>query len=213
MQTKLILNSAIVLLSSAGLAFGTTITFDDLSAPVVGSGLTDPSVANGYGSLNWNNFEVVNGTASRASGYKVDAVSPNNVVFNGNAGIAEITGSPFNLVSGYFAGAWNDGLQLLVQGYVGNSATPTFSQTFTLSATSSSLLVFNWSDVDKVDFSSSGGTWDPAYQSLTTGGFGEEFAMDNLTVTPNFGVPDASSTGVMFSAALAGLGIFRRKLS
>src|ERR1035441_4142655 len=203
---KLLLKSVVVLVSSAGMAFGTTITFDDISASIAGSPPW-PALVNGYGGLNWNNFYVLDGADSPLSGYKAGTVSGKNVAFNYNGTHALISASAFNLTSAYFTAAWNDNLSLEVQGFVG--ATLTYDHTYVLSAVSPTLINFNYAGVDEVNFISSGGT----SHGYGIGGVGTQFAMDNLTINGTSAVPDAGSTSLMLGAALAGLGVMRRKLA
>src|SRR5690242_5882980 len=116
----------ILLLASA--AFTTTavtpsiIMFDDLSpATVSASGFRTDPIMNGYAGLQWQNFYVSDTRYGPypSDGYKNGTVSPNNVAFNANGTPASLSGPTFDLNSGYFTGAWNDGLQIRIQGFVG----------------------------------------------------------------------------------------------
>jgi hypothetical protein len=176
------------------------ITFDDLPTP---AGNGSSVIPNGYGGLQWQNFNYLNGVTLPAnpSGYQYADVSPDNVAFNSQGQPATITsGTAFDLNSGYFTGAWRDGLQVEVQGFVG--ATLTYDNTYTLISTAPILLSFNYTGVDKVVFTSSGGTLNPNYHDpdldppLHTDA--DQFAMDNLTINAT---PEPSTV------ALAGLGI------
>lgn len=105
-------------------------------------------------------------------------ISQLNVAYNGFGDPAQLSNvSPFELSSGYFTGAWRDGLQLEVKGYIG--PTLAYDNTYTLSATAPSLLNFDYFGVTSVDFISSGGTHHPGYVPD-----GTQFVMDNLTVVP-----------------------------
>jgi hypothetical protein len=130
-----------------------------------------------------------------ASGYQNGVLSANNVAFNGSGNPAELSSSgPFDLNSAWLTAAWNDGLQLEVQGFAGG--TLLYDQTYTLNAAAPTLLAFNYLGVDEVSFSSSGGI-NHGYD-----GSGTQFVMDNLTVS----VPEPSTIGlVIFSAAGVGL--------
>ena len=206
MKYQFFLKPTVILLSSASMAFGTTITFDDLSAGISGSG-NYPALANGYGGLNWNNFSAVDGTdsATASGGNHSGVVSSKNIAFNGFGSPASISGSAFNLTSGYFTALWSDNLQLEVKGYVG--ATLTYDNSYTLSTLGPLLINFNFLGVDLVQFVSSGGTPNTAYT-----GSGTHFGLDNLTINGGNTVPDAAATGLMLSTALLGLAVLRKKL-
>jgi hypothetical protein len=162
-----------------------TLTFDDLSF----NGL-DGQIPNGYGGLQWNNFFVQN-TAQGTnllgiSGYFNGLVSPTNVAFNAFGGTASFSASnAFNLDSAYLTGAWNDGLQVEVQGFVGD--TLTYDNTYTVSSLGPTLINFNYLGVDEVELISSGGT---AHGYEETG---EQFVMDNLTIT----VPEPATVALV----------------
>jgi hypothetical protein len=169
----------LLLLALPGMALAQTelITFDDLPTPVSGRSL----IPNGYAGLQWQNFGYEDGSLNPHSGYFNAIVSQNNVAFNGFGNPALISDGSFNLNSAYLTGAWNDGLQVEVQGFVG--ATLTYDNTYTVNTTGPTLINFNYLGVDEVNFISSGGTPNPAYISY---GGGTNFAMDNLSVT----IPD-----------------------
>ncbi len=149
-------------------------TFDDLP-PSAGS-----PVPGGYHGLIWNNFDYLNGLnySVNSNGYDAGVVSSSNVAFNayGNpADVTSATGAHFNFISAELTSAWNDNLQVEAQGYVDGALT--YDQTYTLSATTPTLIVFNYLGVTEVNFISSGGTTHAGY----TGG-GINFAMDNVSV-------------------------------
>ncbi len=152
-----------------------TITFDDLTNSAAGL-----AIPPGYGGLNWLNFnslDAVN-TANRPSGYQVGMASSNNVAFNSYGQPASLTSTGlFNLISGYFSAAWNDGLKLRVQGY--NGAQIIYSNSFVLSATSRTFIQFDWLGVREVDFISSGGTLHAGYNHSEPA---EHFVLDNVTI-------------------------------
>ena len=114
-------------------------------------------------------------------------VSSNNVAFNASANTATISGATFNLNSAYLTGAWNNGLQLRVEGYA--NGTKTYDNTYTINATGPTLIDFNYLGVDSVDFNSFGGTQNPGFTSS-----GEQFVMDNLSVTL---VPEPSAPALL----------------
>jgi len=188
-----------------GLASSTQVkanlfSFDDLPDSFPGY-----AIPNGYGGLDWGNFYELDGVninsyyGISASGYANGVVSPNNVAFNyyGNTAITS-SSLPFNLVSGYFTGAFNNGLTLSVQGYNGISLI--YSQTYTLNATASQFITFNMNNITEVDFSSYGG-----YNAGLNYGSGTQFVMDNLTVNP---VPEPAALPL---AGLSGLLLLYRR--
>nr|WP_295659426.1 PEPxxWA-CTERM sorting domain-containing protein [Polymorphobacter sp.] len=145
-----------------------TITFDDVTN-------TGHAVLNGYGGFNWNNFLTLDTTtAYTTDGYGHGTVSLNNVAFNGFASAATISSAtPFRLTGGYLTGAWNDGLKVkLVATRAGHAV---YTQTFVVNTVSPTLETFNRSIVDKVVFTSGGGTTHPGPSS------GSQFALDNLS--------------------------------
>jgi uncharacterized repeat protein (TIGR03803 family) len=146
------------------------ITFDELIG-------TDLPVPAGYFGLTWSNFEYLNGVAyGQPSGFGAGVVSTNNVAFNNEGAPAAMSdAAPFNLLSAYLTAAWDDNLQVEVQGY--NGPELIYDNTYTLSATAPTLIAFNYVGVTSVQFISSGGTPHPGY-----GGSGSEFVMDNVTV-------------------------------
>lgn len=170
--------AAAALIASLGTACAQTemLTFDDISF----SGIYE-TIPYGYGGLQWNNFLVMNTVQEDAAvginGYVNGAESPSNVAFNYEGGSASFSDNgTFNLNSAYLTGAWRDGLQVEVQGYVGS--TLTYDNTYTVNAESPTLINFNYVGVDKVNFISSGGVVHSGY-----GGSAYQFAMDNLSVT------------------------------
>jgi len=186
----------LTLVSSAGMAMGQghLLTFDDLAAPAVDGS----AVPNGYGGLQWDNLNYLDGLSDNLpgpNGYVYGIVSPDNVAFNANSQPGTITGPAFTLNSADLTGAWRDGLQVEVQGYVGN--TLTYDNTYTVNSTGPTLVTFDYVGVDKVVFSTSGGTFNPVYDDPAYGpGIGknapaEEFAMDNVTI--NSPVPEPST--------------------
>jgi hypothetical protein len=178
----------------------TLITFDDLPDTTFGL-----EVTNGYGGLDWYNFDEIDGiNYPLPSGYRAAVVSPSNVVYNFNGGTAVITANGrFDLISAYLTSVWNDNLQVEVQGYAAGSLL--YDNTYTLSAVAPTLLHFNYIGVDELDFSSFGGTPHPGYSNSL-----EQFAMDNLVVVPPRAPPQiivqpAAQTVAAGSSAVIGV--------
>jgi hypothetical protein len=178
------------LVTFGGTAFSQSelLTFDDLSNDNL-------PVPNGYGGLQWDQFfsyNVIIGDGGITNGFNYGVVSLPNVVYNQGGVPASISGGPFNLISGYLMGVWNDGLQVEVQGFVG--ATLTYDKTYTVGTQGSTLINFGYLGVDKVECISSGGV-----PHGFPGGGGFQFGMDDLDITGS--IPEPSPL------ALAGLGL------
>ncbi|MGD0412956.1 MAG: choice-of-anchor tandem repeat GloVer-containing protein, partial [Verrucomicrobiota bacterium] len=159
------------------------ITFDDL--PGAGS-----AVPMGYHNLTWSNFYYLNAPAYGVpSGYIAGMISPSNVAYNGSGTPAAMSApGPFDLLSAYLTAAWNDNLRVEVQGYTGPALS--YDNIYTLSATTPTLIPFNYVGVTEVQFISSGGTQHPGYSEN-----GLEFVLDNMTVVP----PAPTPMSVLYS--------------
>ena len=154
------------LLLAGALAHGKTITFDDLSPGASANGWI--TISNGYESLTWSGFGVLNGSVRPTTeGYRVGTVSTPNVAFNlyGDPASFGCT-SPFDVHSAFVTAAFVTGLQVRVLGYSG--ANVVYDNTFTVSPSAATLLQLDYLGVDRVSFISS-----PSSQ----------FALDNLDVT------------------------------
>ncbi|MFQ4134837.1 PTPA-CTERM sorting domain-containing protein [Nodosilinea sp. PGN35] len=156
-----------VALTMAGSAQALTLTFDDLPGDL-------SPISSGYGGLNWENFWNISGDTIPFSGYENGTFSSPNVAFNAFGDPAEITsGSSFTFTSAYLAGAWNNSLNILIEGFQGLN--PLFSQNVVVDSTAPTLFTFNWIGVDRLRFTSSGGI------NAGYGGFGNQFILDNFT--------------------------------
>jgi hypothetical protein len=170
---KLLVASAIGLMAvvQVSVAQPQLITFDGLP----GDGSTIP---NGYGGFNWDNFYDVNGAAyAPLSGYANGAVSPPNVAYNGYGNPASWMSSltPFTLNSAYITAAWNDGLNVNVEGL--NALNQVlYNNNYTVNTEGPTLITFNYVGINEVLFTTSGGV------NMGLGGSGEHLALDNVTV-------------------------------
>lgn len=185
-----LLSISILSMLACSVAQATSLTFDDLP-PYTGDG---SAITKGYGGLNWNNLHYIApeqryGTGN--SGYYYGIISPINVAFNGGANPATVSGAPFTFNSAYFTGAWNDGLDIQVKGYIAGVLVQ--STTFSVSSATPTFKEFNWSGVDQLVFSSSGGV-DHGY-----GHSGRHFVMDNMTINA---VPEPSTFILLAVAAI-----------
>ena len=149
----------------------TTLTFEHLQ----------PAWTNGYGGLQWTNFDLLDGVnyTNNPSGYFYGVVSRNHIVLNAYTHPAGITRSngTFNLLSGYLTGAWRDQLRVRTQGFLDN--TLLYDKTNIVYSTRPAFVNFNYVGVNRVVFSSSDG-----YEhGAPFHGFGTHFVMDDLTLS------------------------------
>lgn len=180
--------SAFALPAVAG---ATTLTFDDLAG-------NTSAVPASYGGLSWTNMSALNSDISTnysKTGYENGRVSGKIVVFNdfGSAAMVAQGASVFTLNDGYFAGAWNNGLNITVEGFTGG-AIAAFTKTFIVDTSKASLQSFGWTGLTSVRFTSSGGT-----RSAFGQGSGTQFVLDNLRVNEALtaAVPEPATWGMM----------------
>ena len=195
-----------------------TLNFDDLSTSPPSA--TDPYcpvplLPPGYHGFNWDNFYVIKGSqyfdpylnlntyCIGPSGYNTGVVSKENVAFNGYGDPASVSSAnPFTFNSVYMTAAWNNGLNVEVDGYHG--ATLLYQQFLVVNTYGPTLEVFNWTGVDKVLFTSTGGILQQGYF-----GGGTNFVLDNLTVS---NVTPEPATLLLLGTGLAGIGgVMRRR--
>jgi len=175
------------------------LSFDDFT--------TEPKTTlTNYGGFQWTQTGVLDTSVyeHQISGYVNGVTSGNYVAFNTYANLASASQSLFNFVGANFTAAWNDDLQLTVEGFLNgiltNSKTVTLQPVGTEAA---SRIDFNFNGIDELRFNSFGGTLNP-----TVGGAGCHFAMDDFEYTP---VPEPTTAllGLMGIGSL--LGRIRRK--
>lgn len=171
-------------LLSLGLAVGATtsaaaqqVNFDDLAGNL-------NMIESPYAGFNWGNAFVMNPGAVygvlSAGGFGSALSSGDRVLGNANAQDLSISSaSAFNLLSGTFAAGWTNGLQLNVKGFSG--ATELYNQTYVLDWSMASNLELNLFGVDRVVFSSFGGTVDKMFGD----GPNQGFAADDLEFGSN----------------------------
>jgi len=199
--------TACVAFTGMAIARAEIITFNDLN-PGSLPGHDEPwegPIPNGYDGFTWNNWWVMDTSIAPSDdiGYRNGSVTPPNVAYNGYGTPAFFSSTPFTLNSAYLTGAWNDGLRVEVQGFVG--ATLTYDNTYTVNTESPTLISFDYVGVDEVNFITSGGV------NVGYGGSGEQVAMDDLNVTFT-AVPEVSSTAVLVGLAALGMVGFKRMI-
>ena len=164
-----------VMLSICGCILASTLTFDDIpnaNAPF-------PYLTNGYQSLNWSNFAVLNAvneaSVNSTNGAYYGMVSISNAAFNayGNPSEIDARGTNFNFLSAYLTGGWNSNLNIQVQGF--RNGFLIFDQTVIASATNATLFNFGFLNIDRLCFNSFGGQ--PAFGPVSQ----STFVMDNFT--------------------------------
>lgn len=196
-----ILSSLVVALSfSVGAANAATLTFDELAPAAAGA-----EVPAGYGGLNWSAFAYLTPSLSTIRpGYAHGTVSQSNVAFNTFANPATFSStSLFTLIDAYFTAAWNDGLNIHVVASADGNVVQT--KDFIVDTSAPSDILFNWSNINSVTISSSGGT------PVIFSGVGTHFAMDNLTIAQPLAMTQDESTPAVpepetYAMLLAGLG-------
>ncbi len=177
MKQKAALLMLLLAASTAAFPQPTLITFEGMPR---GQG----TIPTGYSGFNWTlqYVDAINYPLN-PSGYLVGLISGNYVAFGTELQWGFTNSTSFDLDSAYLTAAWSDNLQLHVTGSL--NGTLLYDNTYTLSATTPTLITFNYLGVDTVMFAGSGGTHHSGYT-----GSGKQFAMDNLTVTipePGFG--------------------------
>jgi MYXO-CTERM domain-containing protein len=168
-------------LASAGLASAaraTVLDFEGLPLWSTDEGLL-AEIPNGYGGFQWDPFFFVMDAATyfvNPSGYLNGLVSGKNVAYNAFVNDVSfwVASGTFALKGLYLTAAWNDGLNVDITGYLGNSAVHT--ATVVVNANAPTHVLLNWSGVDKVEFHSYGGV------NAGYGGYGTQFALDDLDV-------------------------------
>ena len=176
------------------------LTFEDIG---ISTNVTTTLIPDGYGSLVWENFYVLDQRDSRMSivGYSNAFVSGMQIAAN-YAGVS--IGDPriwssgsFDFVSGYFTAANNDGQQLEAMGFSGS--TLLYDNTYTLDTAGPTLVNFGYAGITEIRFIASGGT----PQSPLV--YGERlFAMDNLTINQ---VPEPTSSLLLLAGGIT-VGVF-----
>jgi len=180
----------------------TVLTFDDLTPTTIST------IPNGYGGFNWSTMGYLHGANyGPNSGYDNGTVSGDYVAFNSGAGTGSITRSTtFDFNGAYFAGAWRDGLNLRVAGFLGASFVD--AKSFVVDHDGPTWVDFNFSGIDRVTLSSSGGT---SVSGLN--GAGAHFAMDNFTFNEKRqnAVPEPATMSLLGFGVLGLLGLRKRK--
>jgi hypothetical protein len=192
----------------------TVVTFDDLNE--TGSGAFFSIQHQGYQGLSWSNILCNNAIletniaahiaggifgTNGLSGDYYGMVSPSNVAVMVSGCEIDSPGTGFNFLSAYLTGFYNSNLNIDVQGY--RDTNLVYDQTVVASATNATLFTFNFSDIDRLYFTSYGGQG--AFESYNNG---SEFVMDNFEF--EF-IPEPSSFLLAALGAVSLIAFLRRK--
>lgn len=170
-----------------------------------------PTLAAGYAGFVWSNMLPVTPGAclpgiTLPSGYAAGVTSGANVAFNGSGDPGGFAAANlFKLTSIQMTGAWRDGLNVDVSGWL--AGIQLFGSNLSLSATAPTLELFNWAGIDEVRFSSYGGV-DHGYP----GGQSTNFVMDDLIINdrPPAVMPEPASLTLVMTGLL-GIGAVSRR--
>jgi hypothetical protein len=117
--------------------------------------------------------------------------------------ITSTNGTAFTFNGAYLTGAWNDGLNITVDGF--NNGAKTYTKTVIASAHTPTYFDFDFSNIDTLHFSGIGG--------LNAGfsGSGTHFVMDNFTYNEATHATPEPATMLLVGSGIAGLIGARRK--
>jgi hypothetical protein len=206
---KLLVSLGALLLALPTFGATVTINFDDLAASSL------PTIANGYGGLDWSYYTAYPNMLSIGS-YSTNLASAPNGAFSGflNTTSTFSSSTPFDLLTAEMGAAWLDGQQYTVNAYRGG--TLEHSATLTLNTGGAQLIAFNWYGIDQVDIIPIAATatgFPYANQGCDVGAPNcVQFTLDDLSLNEpaSSPVPEPSSL-VLAGTGLLGMGSTIRK--
>jgi hypothetical protein len=197
----------VLMLSVVSARSQTLVTFDDLSE--TGSGAWFSIQYQGYQGLTWNNILCHNAVLATNSlfhgqlnGDFYGMVSPSNLAVMVPGCEIDSPCTKFNFLSAYFTGFLNSNLNIEAEGF--NGAKEIYDKIVVASATNATLFTFDYMNIDRLDFTSSGG--EPA--------FGVENDSSGIFIMDNFMfefIPEPSSLLLTALGAVSLVAFLRRR--
>ena len=150
------------------------LTFDDIGTPEESTLIPD-----GYGGFDWDYFYYRNIAEDPIdSGGKNGLVSGDYLAHNsGYFNLVGLSGNLFTFQGAWLAASWRDELNVQIDGYLNNNLV--YTNTVVVNTTNSIWYEMNYVNIDKLEFSSFGGTPHEGYSHD-----GYHFVMDNFTYIP-----------------------------
>ena len=196
------------LLGLIGTAQGATIDFDDLAETF------DDALPSPYAGFGWENFRYYSFDANTGfPEWQAGIASEPNAAYSGgelfeNGGEVPYVGTisratPFDFVSATFGSLLYGTMDLIVEGYLGN--TLKFSQTLAVDNTGADLFMLNFTNIDRVRIFGSDNPNDPCGTSNCSLFAIDDFTWQQATTVPT-NVPEPSTLALLGAGVLVGLG-------
>uniref|UniRef100_C6E7W0 Ice-binding protein C-terminal domain-containing protein n=1 Tax=Geobacter sp. (strain M21) TaxID=443144 RepID=C6E7W0_GEOSM len=199
--TVITLLAWMMLLGTTAASSATVLTFDEIKT----TGDNQIDVPDGYGGLTWQNIWATNtDDETRGPGYRNGTVSGSIVAFNADGRPGTISDRLFDFNGAYLTAAWNNGLNIQVQGYRGGNLA--YDRTVVVDTTAPTFFLFDYAGVDRLTFDSFGGT------NAGYGGVGFHFAMDNFTFNETTPIPEPS-TFLLLGAGIMAVACLRKGMT